>query len=121
MRKWGLKAALVSVSGGIDSAVTLALMKRASQMPNSPIERLLAVAQPIHSSAWALNRAKEVATSCDVPLVVVDQTKLHTHLTYRLNHPVSAAAAGAGVRDSDLALGVCVAWRGVRVCCDVTV
>jgi len=81
MRAHGLKAALVSVSGGVDSAVTLALMKRAMEQPGSPIERILAVAQPIHSSAWALNRAKEAAAMCDAPLVVIDQTDNHTQIT----------------------------------------
>jgi NAD+ synthase (glutamine-hydrolysing) len=48
MRKCGLKACVVNLSGGVDSAVTLGLMKRAASMPGSPIERVLAVAQPIH-------------------------------------------------------------------------
>lgn len=36
----GLKACVVSVSGGVDSAVTLALCKHAQSMPNSPIVKV---------------------------------------------------------------------------------
>lgn len=52
MTKNGLKACVVSVSGGVDSAVTAALMVVASKKPNSPIKKVLGIAQPIKSSAW---------------------------------------------------------------------
>jgi len=81
MRENGLSAAVVSVSGGVDSAVTLGLIKRSLDTPNSPVKRILGVAQPIHSSAWALNRAKEAAESLHAPLAVVEQTNLHTTLS----------------------------------------
>lgn len=80
MKKCGLKACCVSLSGGVDSAVTLALMCHASKMEGSPIEKVLAIAQPIHSSAWALNRAAEAAKALGAEMVTVDQTKLHTQL-----------------------------------------
>src|SRR5438105_1618919 len=89
MRKWGLKACLVNVSGVVDSAVTLSLMRRAVDQPNSPIERILGIAQPIHSSGWALNRAKEVAAQCNAPLIVVDQTKYHTALTGAIDRAIA--------------------------------
>ncbi len=41
MQKCGLKACLVNVSGGIDSSVTLALLKHAQKMANSPIQRVV--------------------------------------------------------------------------------
>lgn len=40
MKKCGLKACVVSVSGGVDSAVTLGLMKYASEMKDSPIQKV---------------------------------------------------------------------------------
>jgi hypothetical protein len=44
----GLKACVVSVSGGVDSAVTLALCKHAQAMPNSPLQKVcLAYVQSI--------------------------------------------------------------------------
>lgn len=40
MRQCGLKACVVSVSGGIDSAVTFALMSHAKKQEGSPIEKV---------------------------------------------------------------------------------
>jgi len=51
----------VSISGGVDSAVTLGLMKRAMGMPGSPIKKILGICQPIRSSVWAADRAQETA------------------------------------------------------------
>jgi hypothetical protein len=82
LRKCGLKGAVVSVSGGVDSAVTLGLLDRARSMADSPLTRIIAVAQPIHSSGWALNRAREAAEMCRAPMIVLDQTQFHTEITY---------------------------------------
>jgi len=78
----------VSISGGVDSAVTLGLMKRAMDMPGSPLKRILAVAQPIHSSAWAFDRAAECAKALNVPIVTVDQTENHTLLSDKVDKAV---------------------------------
>jgi len=78
----------VSISGGVDSAVTLGLMKRAMDMPGSPLKRILAVAQPIHSSAWALNRAIECAKALNVQIVSVDQTENHTAIADKVDKSV---------------------------------
>jgi len=76
-----LAAAIVSVSGGVDSAVTLGLIKRAQGVANSPLKRVLAVAQPIHSSGWALDRGIEAAKALHSEIITVDQTQLHTQLS----------------------------------------
>jgi len=80
LRKSGLSACVVSVSGGVDSAVTLALCMHAAKMKNSPLKKVVAVSQPIQSSAWAYNRAKELCDKMGVPCFVVDQTKIHDEL-----------------------------------------
>lgn len=80
MRKCGLKACAVSVSGGVDSAVTAALCKYAQKMEGSPIQRVVGVSQPIHSSAWALNRATTLCTALGVEQITVDQTEVHTQV-----------------------------------------
>lgn len=80
MTKFGLKACVTSVSGGIDSAVILALCARAKTLEGSPILHNVGVCQPIHSSAWALNRGLENIRSCGATEVVVDQTGIHTQL-----------------------------------------
>jgi len=88
MASCGLSGALVSVSGGVDSAVTLGLIKRALDAPNSPVKRVLGVAQPIHSSAWALERAHEAAKALGTELIIVDQTKLHTELSELVDNTI---------------------------------
>lgn len=90
MRQCGLKAAVytpilllidrVSVSGGVDSAVTLGLMKHAMDMEDSPIQRILGISQPIHSSAWAYNRVMECGKALGVDIIVVDQTSVFDSL-----------------------------------------
>ena len=80
MQKCGLAACVTSVSGGVDSAVTLALCMAAKNKAGSPVQRVIGLCQPIHSSDWALRRGKENVAACGAELVVVDQTALHTQL-----------------------------------------
>ena len=80
MRNSGLSGCVVNLSGGIDSAVTLGLMKYASSMNNSPIKKILAISQPIHSSNWAFNRANEAAKVFNVPLTTINQTSIFDDL-----------------------------------------
>lgn len=80
MHRCGLKACVTSVSGGIDSAVVLAMCARAMRAHNSPIQKNVGLCQPIHSSDWALRRGKENIAACGATEVVVDQTALHTEL-----------------------------------------
>jgi len=91
MSKCGLKACVVSLSGGVDSAVTLALMKYASNQAGSPIQKCLAVAQPISSSQWAVDRARESAKSAGVELVIIDQTEQHKALASYVSKEVGIA------------------------------
>ncbi|KEG15395.1 putative NAD synthase [Trypanosoma grayi] len=81
MAKSGLKVCVTSVSGGIDSAVVLALCAHAQRMPNSPIVKNVGLCQPICSSAWALERGRENIQSCGAENLVIDQTALHQQLS----------------------------------------
>jgi len=87
----GLKSCITSVSGGIDSAVTLALCARAKKADGSPIVHNVAVCQPISSSAWAEERGRENVTSCDATLVVINQTDLHQQLQSLVDTQVGIA------------------------------
>jgi len=80
MSDCGLKACVISVSGGIDSAVTAALCKRAMGVEGSPIKKVIGINQPIHSSDWALARSREACKALDIPLVVIDQSEIHDSL-----------------------------------------
>ena len=68
------------MSGGVDSAGTLGLMKYAMSMKDSPIQRILGISQPIHSSQWAYDRAMECGKALGVDMVVVDQTSVFDSL-----------------------------------------
>lgn len=46
-RKYNLKGAVLGVSGGIDSAVVLALLKKAKEEKGSPIQKVIAVSLPV--------------------------------------------------------------------------
>eukprot|EP00388_Colpodella_angusta_P015945 GDKJ01039509.1.p1 GENE.GDKJ01039509.1~~GDKJ01039509.1.p1 ORF type:complete len:308 (-),score=67.00 GDKJ01039509.1:67-954(-) len=81
MSKCGLKSAVVSVSGGIDSSVTIGLVMEAMRQPNSPIKRVLGIAQPIHSTASIQNRAFEVCEAVGAEYITVDQSEIHNQLS----------------------------------------
>jgi len=98
MSKCGLSACVTSISGGVDSAVTLALCKHAQKQKGSPIKRCVGLCQPIHSSAWALARGKENIAALGAEEVVVDQTKLHTSLSQLIEK-------GVGVEGKSFARG----------------
>jgi len=98
MARCGLKACAVSVSGGVDSAVTAALCRHAQKMEGSPIKRIVGISQPIHSSAWALDRATNACKALGIEQVVVNQTAVHTQ--------VCELVEGAlGIKGKDFARG----------------
>ena len=88
---------MVSVSGGIDSAVTYALMLEASKAPNSPIRKAYGIAQPIHSTAKVWQRAYELR-SLGGTVVTIDQTNLFDQL-------VAKVGSEAGLKGSQFADG----------------
>ena len=79
--KNNLTGAVLSVSGGVDSALTLALLKKTMELPNSNLKKIWAINQPIHSSKWALERAKQLCEKMNVELKVIDQTEVFDNLT----------------------------------------
>lgn len=81
----GLSGAVVAVSGGIDSAVTLALLNFTLSIPNSNLKKISAINQPIHSSDWALNRSIELCDVFQQNLIVIDQTDIHKDIVNKFN------------------------------------
>lgn len=78
--KHNLSGAVISVSGGIDSATTLALLKKTMDIPNSNLKKILAISQPIHSSSSALEKSKYLCREFDIELIVIDQSDIHKNL-----------------------------------------
>ena len=84
-----LSGAVVSISGGIDSSVTLLLLKRVSELPNSNLKKIYAVNQPIHSSKWSIDRPSELCAKFGIEMITVDQTENHDNLIEKINGQVN--------------------------------
>lgn len=80
LEKNGLSGTVVNLSGGIDSSVTIALCKKASLLPGSPLKRVVGIQQPIHSTPTVQNRATEVANALGIEVNIIDQTPLYDQL-----------------------------------------
>ncbi|KAL0478839.1 NAD+ synthase [Acrasis kona] len=81
MSHHGLKACVVSVSGGIDSTVSLGLLKNAQKKENSPIKRVIGIAQPIKSSKETKAGVESLQDAFGgVEIIEVDQSEQHTRL-----------------------------------------
>lgn len=98
MQKHGLRSCVTSVSGGIDSAVVIALCARAMNTDGSPIQKNVGICQPISSSDWALSRGKENISSCGADEIILDQTSMHHQLSKMVEDAV-------GIKGSDFASG----------------
>lgn len=78
-----LKGCVVAVSGGVDSALVLALVHHASKQPGSPIERIVPVLLPVYSKGAATNqdvatsRGKELCADLGLVPVAIDLTAAH--------------------------------------------
>jgi len=91
LRVHRLKSAIVSVSGGIDSAVVLSLLLKAQSMadeshPFHPKNggKVVGIAQPITSTPEIQSRAYELATHRGIELVTIDQTNEHQSLIEKI-------------------------------------
>lgn len=77
-RESGLNAAVIAVSGGIDSALVLALLKKASEQPGSPLTKIVAVTLPATKNEGATGqdsscaRAVELGEALGIDVIVMD-------------------------------------------------
>ncbi|KAF2194051.1 hypothetical protein K469DRAFT_709547 [Zopfia rhizophila CBS 207.26] len=104
----GIRACVVGVSGGVDSAVTLGLLSFAARQPGSPIERIVAALLPIHAEGatnqdTATSRGAEVAAAFNAQSVTID-------LSSTLDAARDASLAGSGVRGTAWAAGQLVSY-----------
>lgn len=104
----GIRACVVGVSGGVDSAVTLAIIAHASRQSGSPIRRVLAALLPMYAEGatnqeTASTRGAEVAAAFHVPCVTID-------LSSTLAAAREASATGTGTRGSAWASGQLVSY-----------
>lgn len=86
MKNCGLKACVVAVSGGIDSALVLGIVKHASTLPNSPIEKILPVCLPVSHEIGATGqyeatmRGQEVCRVHNLEPFVIELSSIHKKL-----------------------------------------
>lgn len=86
MRKCKLKACVIAISGGIDSAVVLGIVKKASSLENSPIEKVVPMLLPIFKSEGVTNqkdatsRGEELCKKLDLKPYIVDLSSVNTEI-----------------------------------------
>ncbi len=93
MTKCHLKACVVAISGGIDSAIVLGIIKKASMLENSPIERIVPLLLPVIESTGVTNqvsatdKGKALCEALDIEPCVIDLTSVNNEIR-RLLEPV---------------------------------
>lgn len=103
-RATGVRACVVPVSGGVDSAVALGLLKRLLDAPASPLEDLVAVLLPVSIAEGVTNqpqataRGRAVADALGVRWVEADLGAGHDAVR-------QSVEAGLGVEGSPWAAG----------------
>ncbi len=97
LEKFNIKTVVLSVSGGVDSASVLGLLKNAQDManklPTHPFNianggKIIPIAQPIHSTPSIQNRAYEVAKAFNLPIITIDQTEIYDKLCNEINYNI---------------------------------
>jgi NAD+ synthase (glutamine-hydrolysing) len=83
-----LTGVVLSVSGGIDSAVTLALLINIYKLQDSNLKKICVLNQPIGSSQWSIERSKELCNSMNIDLLIIDQTEIHKSIVEIVNKQV---------------------------------
>jgi NAD+ synthetase len=106
-RKHGLSSAVVGVSGGIDSAVTLGLLKHAASVNGSPIRRItplllpFSIDQGVSNQEFATSRGVEVVRACGLTPQTIDLAAAFTGV--RAAFTASGQEAGDAWADGQLA------------------
>jgi NAD+ synthetase len=109
MREHGLQACVIALSGGLDSAVSLALTAHAAQKPDSPIRRIVPLLLPVLSEDGATNqdeaceRGREICANLGLRPAVADLTAAHASLR-------AAVDIGVGITGQPWAVGQLVAY-----------
>jgi NAD+ synthetase len=104
----GIKACVVGISGGIDSAVTAAILVNASRIPGSPLKRIVPLLLPMHTEGathqdTATSRGSEVCDALEIPPVEID-------LSSTMHAAREASLAGSGIKGSSWASGQLVSY-----------
>ncbi len=86
MGMYGLSACVVAISGGIDSATVLSIIKRASEKEKSPIKKIIPMLLPIMKSTGvtnqneATNRGEELCDFLGLKPYVIDLSSINNEI-----------------------------------------
>lgn len=86
MNKYGLKACVVAISGGIDSAIVLGIIKKALEKSNSPIKRIIPMLLPVLKSTGVTNQSeatskgKELCEKLELKPYIIDLTTVNDEI-----------------------------------------
>lgn len=95
LRNANLKSVVIGISGGIDSALCLALIKEASNQENSPIQEIIAVTIPCSDPKAASKQeaAKQTALTLGralgINIISIDIKAIHALLTSSVDKAVN--------------------------------
>lgn len=104
MDKYGLKACVVAISGGIDSAIVLGIIKKASEKADSPIEEIIPMLLPVMESTGVTNqseateRGKELCEKLQLKPYIVELSRINTEIRNALEKEI-------GIKGEDWAIG----------------
>ena len=104
MNKYGLKACVVSISVGIESAIVLGIIKNASEKSNSPIKKIMPMLLPVMKSTGVTNqneatkRGKELCKKLELKPYIVELSKINTEIRNALEPEI-------GIKGEDWAIG----------------
>ncbi|MEG0869274.1 MAG: NAD(+) synthase [Hafnia sp.] len=107
--EYGLNTAVIAISGGVDSALVLALMKYASEQPGSPLKNVVPVTLPaIHSSGVtgqfsSRARSEELCEALGLDFVTLDISNVVAQLSQGVENSI-------GVSSEDWAKGQLVSY-----------
>lgn len=108
-RTYGLKAAVVGTSGGIDSAIVVALINHASKQDGSPIEKIVPILMPV-KSVGATNQDAATARG----LELADKLGLEAfnmEITPAFNAAAKIVETALGASSDAWALGQLVSYQ----------
>lgn len=104
MSKSRLSACVIAISGGIDSAVVLGIVNKASKKENSPIKKIIPMLLPILKSTGVTNqneatkRGKELCEKMGLKPYVIDLTSINEEIRKNLEPVI-------GIKGENWAIG----------------
>ncbi|UQW99270.1 NAD(+) synthase [Streptomyces sp. RerS4] len=99
LRRNSLDSVVVGISGGVDSAVVLAIAETARKIPGSPIVNVVPVMAPIYDTSAAtgqsdgVSRSREICDALGLTPLLVDLTGAHSALKSAVDADLPRAGA----------------------------